>query len=141
MGHRRIICVGTKEQYYDAKDAIHRLENPAYHQALDSGKMDEEEAYRWYTPDDIFMADWVAIAHSGSTQFDNISKENFLLNLDKKYPFYVFDDENLFFDARPIDVLGGAEKIELECLTRDEVMERITSLPSNTLLQLLDSHW
>lgn len=54
MGHRRIICIGDYDQYYDAKSYIHHKENPDYYHDLETGKRDEEDAYRWYAPDDIF---------------------------------------------------------------------------------------
>lgn len=141
MGHQRIICIGDYDQYYEARSYIHHKENPDYYHDLETGKRDDEDAYRWYAPDDIFGADWVGIAKSGKKEFDNISKENFLFNLDKQYPFWVYEKENLVFDARLIDDESTKDNIELNCLNKDEFIKLLNELPPNTLLQILDSHW
>lgn len=141
MGHQRIICIGDYDQYYEARNYIHHKENPDYYHDLETGKRDDEDAYRWYAPDDIFGADWVAIAKRDKKEFDNISKENFLLNLDKQYPFWAYEKENLVFDARLIDYESTKDNIELKCLNREDFLKMLNELPPNTLLQILDSHW
>ena len=141
MGHQRIICIGDYDQYYEARSYIRHKENPDYYHDLETGKRDDEDAYRWYAPDDIFGADWVGIAKSGKKEFDNISKENFLLNLDKRYPFWAYEKENLVFDARLIDDESTKDNIELNCLNKEDFLKMLNELPPNTLLQILDSHW
>jgi len=140
MGHIRIVCIGSEDQYYRAHDYIHRQENPEYYRDLDNG-IDSVDAYLNWAPDDIFSADYVAFVTHKGEEFKNVSKEAFINNLDERYPFWVYDKDNRVFDARLIDDETKRNDIDLMALDKDEFIKLLNELPDGTMLQILDSHW